>query len=207
MTNDNYFRINPLAAQKAARAYTLAQYLKQEERAQTLNEYYNGVIIQCPVRPAPCNIIAANLIVELMTFFWANNKKYLALGSKQLIYLPNSNFCLYPDISVVAETLECKDKKEMLLTNPLLIVEVLSTNSSNFGRTCKFDEYKTLPSFKEYVLIDPNQCRIETRFQDAPNIWRDTIYKNLSDSVKLESIDCEINAHFIYENITFKKSK
>lgn len=207
MNNDNYFRINPLAIQKATRTYTLAQYLQQEERSQTLNEYYNGSIIQCPPRPAPCNIIGANLITELMIVFWANNKKYLALGSKQLIYLPNSNFCLYPDISIVSETIEYKDKSEMLLANPLLIVEVLSTSGCNFGRTCNFDEYKRLPSCKEYVLIDPYQCRIETRFRDEPNIWRDTIYKNLSDTVKLESIDCEISVDLIYENIAFQKSK
>jgi Uma2 family endonuclease len=205
MSNDNYFRINPLAVQNSARNYTLAQYLKQEERSQTLSEYYNGVMIQCTPRPAPCNIIAANLIAALMTDFRANNKEYLALGSKQLIYLPTSHFCLYPDISVVTENFEYWNKKEMLLINPLLIVEVLPDKTNPCYRTSKFDEYKTLSSFKEYVLIAPNHCYIETHFRDATNIWRETIYTSITDTIKLESIDCEINADFIYENITFKK--
>jgi Uma2 family endonuclease len=209
MYNDNNCSFNPLAVLesiKEPRRYTLAEYLKKEERAKEPNEYYNGLITKRTMAKGPHNMVVANMTGELKIACRASGKKYSIFGSQQLIYLPELNFSLYPDVLVVAETPQYWDKNEVLLVNPVLIVEVLSSSStSKYDRTGKFDEYKTLTSFKEYVLIDPNKCRIETRFRDAPNIWRDTIYKNLSDIIKLESIDCEINADFIYENITFKK--
>jgi Uma2 family endonuclease len=208
MYNDNNCSFNPLAVLepiKEPRRYTLAEYLKREERSKEQHEYYNGLITKRTMAKGPHNIVVGNVTGELKIAFRAMGKKYLVFGSQQLIYLPELNFSLYPDVLVVAETPQYKDKNEVLLVNPLLIVEALSSSTSKYDRTGKFDEYKTLPSFKEYVLIDPTKCRIETRFRDAPNTWRDTIYKNLSDIVKLESIDCEIKADFIYENIVFKK--
>jgi Uma2 family endonuclease len=91
------------------------------------------------------------------------------------------------------------------LVNPLLIVEVLSRSTKKYDQTSKFDEYKTLPSFKEYVLIDPDKCRVETRFREDINLWRDTVYTNMSDSIVLKSVDCVIDIALIYKKITFKK--
>ncbi len=208
MYNDNNFTNHPLAnlkAAKASRRYTLTQYLKQEEQDLSLNEYYKGRIVQCPVRNASCNIISANIIAALMTDFQVHNKSYWALGSKQLIYLPEAHFSLYPDVSVFSERLEYWDKHEMLLTNPLLIVEVLSKSTHKDDRTAKFEEYKTLPSFQEYLLMDPNKCHIETQFREEPDLWRDKVYKKMEDVIPLKSVGCTIPVNLIYKKITFKK--
>ncbi len=83
------------------------------------------------------------------------------MGSQQLVYLPDLNFSLYPDVLTVADSPFYWDNNEVLLINPLLIVEFLSRSTKKHDQTGKFDEYKTLPSFREYVLIDPDKCRVE----------------------------------------------
>lgn len=198
----------PLAVLKPVREprrYTLSAYLQREERAMERHEYYNGIIIKLPMSKVPHNIIVANMTAELIIAFRANDKDYTVMGSQQLVYLPELNFSLYPDVLVVADSPVCWDEKEVLLINPLLIVEVLSRSTKKYDQIGKFDDYKTLPSFKEYVLIDPDKCRIETRFREAPNLWRDTVYTNMSDSISLKSVDCTLDMTLIYKKITFKK--
>ncbi len=209
MYNEANLSNNPLAVLKPVkepRRYTLGEYLNREARSRELNEYYNGIITKAPMARGSHNIVVANITAELIIQFRANDKDFTVLSSQQLVYLPELNFSLYPDVLVVAETPQYWDQNEVLLINPLLIVEVLSKITRKYDRSDKFDEYKTLPSFKEYMLIDPDQCRIETRFREAPDLWRDTVYKNLSDSVTLKSVGCAIAINAIYHKITFKNA-
>jgi Uma2 family endonuclease len=185
--------------------YTLSEYLQREEYATERHEYYDGIITKLPMAKIPHNIIVANMTAELIFAFRANNKDYTVMGSQQLVYLPELNFSLYPDVLTVAETPLCWDKNEVLLINPLLIVEVLSRSTKKYDRTDKFEEYKTLPSFKEYILIDPNKCQIEIRFREAPDLWRNTFYRNMSDTIPLKSVGCTLDVDLIYKKIVFKK--
>ena len=194
---------------KEPRLYTLMEYLRREEDSKELHEYYNGIITKLPMARVPHNLITANMTTELTMAAKAarvTNKKYSVMTGQQLVYLPKLNFALYPDVLVVSETPECFDKNEVLLINPLLIVEVLSKSTKKYDRTEKFDEYRTLDSFREYVLIDQNKCYVETHFREEPNVWKGTDYKDINGSIYLKSVDCTISISHIYENIELKSS-
>jgi Uma2 family endonuclease len=204
MFDDTNIAINPLAVLKPTkepRRYTLAEYLQRIEKTDELLEYYNGIITKLPMARGPHNIIATNISFELESAFRAHDKDYTVMNAQQLVYFPKLNFSVYPDVLVVCETPQYFDDNQVLLINPILIVEVLSRSTGKYDRTTKFDEYKTLDSFKEYVLIDQKKCRIETRFQEEPGLWREKVYTNLSDSVLLKSVDCAIEAGMIYRKI------
>ena len=53
------------------------------------------------------------------------------------------------------------------IVNPALIVEVLSAATERYDRDGKFEAYKRLPSFEEYVLVSPSERRIEVRTRRA----------------------------------------
>ena len=208
MYNDSNIAINPLAVlkpQKEPRRYTLAEYLRREERSEELHEYYDGIITKLPMARTPHNIISTNLAIELSLAFRAANKDYYVLTGQQLVYLPKLNTSLYPDVVVVCETPQYFDNNEVLLINPILIIEVLSRSTGKYDRTDKFDKYKTLDSFKEYVLIDQKKCFIETRFREEPDLWREKKYTELTDSVYFKSVDCHIDMSMLYRKIEFKK--
>ena len=207
MYNDSNIAINPLAVlkpQKEPRRYTLAEYLRREERSEELHEYYDGIITKLPMARTPHNIISTNLAIELSLAFRAANKDYYVLTGQQLVYLPKLNTSLYPNVVVVCETPQYFDNNEVLLINPILIIEVLSRSTGKYDRTDKFDRYKTLDSFKEYVLIDQKKCFIETRFREEPDLWREKKYTELTDSVYFKSVDCHIDMSTIYRKIEFK---
>ena len=208
MYNDINIATNPLAVLppvKEPRRYTLAEYLRKEEYAKELNEYYDGLIIKLPMARGPHNIISANITTALNIVFMAENKDLTVMNSQQLVYLPTLNFSLYPDVLVICETPQYFDKNEVLLINPILIVEVLSKSTKAYDRKEKFNEYKTLDTFKEYVLIDQKKCHVETRYREEPNLWREQTYTNLNDFVLLKSVDCRVDMAMIYRKIVLSK--
>ncbi len=208
MYSDSNLSINPLAVlkpEKELRRYTLAEYLHREERSDELHEYDNGIITKLPMARGPHNIIVANVTTALNNVFAAKGKNSIVLGSQQIVYLPALNRGLYPDVLVVAEAPQYFANNEVLLINPLIIIEVLSKGTGKYDRTLKFEEYKTLESFNEHVIIDPNRSSVKTHFREEPNLWRDTFFKEPMGSVFLKSVNCEIPMSTIYKNITFKK--
>jgi Uma2 family endonuclease len=208
MYSDSNIQTFPLAVlkpQKEPRRYTLAEYLRREENSEELHEYYDGIITKLPMARGPHNIIVANVTTALNNVFISKGKDYIVLGSQQIVYLPNLNLGLYPDVLVVAEAPQYFDNNEVLLINPLIILEVLSKGTGKYDRTLKFEQYKTLDSFNEYVVIDPNKSYVKTHFKEEENLWRDAAFSESNGSVFLKSVGCEIPMSAIYKNITFKK--
>jgi len=185
------------------RLYTLEEYLRREERAKEKHEYYNGQIKRLPKAKGPHNEIAANLIAAIKIATKLSPKTYRIFSSQQLVYLPSLNIGLYPDALVVCETPQYWDKNQVLLVNPILIVEVLSKSTKAYDRGDKFREYKTLPSFMEYVIIEQTLYQAETFFREEPDLWRNTIVTDPAGTLPLHSIGCSIQMADIYENITF----
>lgn len=186
---------------KEPRLYTLTEYLQREENSTELHEYYNGIIIKLPMARGPHNDITANISAALKYTLKKTDKTYFVRNGQQLVYLPKLNFGLYPDALVVSETPQYFDKNEVLLINPLLIVEVLSKSTKKYDRTEKFDEYRTLDSFKEYILIDQKRCHIEIRYREAPDTWRYTEVTDKQGSIFLKSLNCSILVADIYDNV------
>ena len=151
----------------------------------------------------PHNEIAANVIAALKNALKKTGKIYRIFSSNQKIYLPELNLGYYPDVLIVCEKPEYHDDGELLLTNPLLIVEVLSRSTRNFDLSHKFGHYKTLPSFKEYVLIEQTLPHVETWYREAPDLWRNTMVSDPASAVALRSVSCEIGMSDIYEHIKF----
>lgn len=185
---------------KAVRQYSLEEFLKKEAKSKERHEFYNGRISKLPMASGSHNIIVANITAAFVHTFTVQSKPYLVFGAQQLVYLPDLNFGLYPDVLVVAEAPEYWDKNEILLINPILIVEVLSKSTKAYDRTEKFAEYKTLESFREYVLVDPGKYSIETRFREAPDLWRDTSVTGIDQSILLKSVNIELPLASVYRH-------
>ena len=205
--SNNLIAIKPLAVlspKQEPRRYTLAEYLRREERANIRHEYYDGIIQKQPMAKAAHNIIIANVTSALKAAKKLTGKKYVIFCGQQLVYLPTLNYGLYPDVLVVVETPTYWDKNQVLLTNPVLIVEVASRSTRKYDRTDKFDEYQTLESFKEYVLIEAEKPHIETRFREDADLWRYKKIDNMQDKLFFKSLDISIDLTDIYEDVSFK---
>ncbi len=187
--------------------YSLEDYLRREERSMNKYEFYDGQIIKLPNAKFKHNLIATNTSFAIKTALRLISKKYLVVGDGQKIYIEPENISVYPDGIVICEKPEYFDNQEYLITNPLLVVEVLSRSTQAYDRTTKFDLYKNLPSFKEYVLIDSRKCSVETRFREESDLWRIRTETTLENAVTFNAIGISIALKDIYDNIVFTEKK
>ena len=189
--------------QPSPKVYTLWEYLAREERSKDKHEFYNGTIVKMPNAKYNHNLIASNMLHFLRIALQKKDKKYVVLGDGQKIYIEAENVAVYPDALVIFEKPIFYQNREDILLNPLLVVEVLSRKTGLYDRTAKFDLYQSIPSFKEYVLIDPKKISIETRYREAEDLWRITAHNTENQHIILKSLDVVLVMNDIYENVNF----
>jgi Uma2 family endonuclease len=184
------------------KSYSLLEYLAREERAKEKHEFYNGTIIKMPNTKFTHNLIAMNMAFVLKYILKSKKQPYFVLGDGQKVYIESENVAVYPDALVVFENPQFFGGREDMLLNPIMVIEVLSRKTSVYDRTTKFDLYRLIPSFKEYVLINPQKIDIETRFREDNDLWRITSYNTDNQDISLKSLDINVNISEIYENVT-----
>jgi Uma2 family endonuclease len=186
---------------RPARTYTLEQYLQKEAKSVEKHEFINGKIIRMPNAKGPHNIIAANMMAQMIIAFDTLDKNYIVFASDQQVYFPNLDEGVYADALAVCDKPVYWDKQQLLLINPIVIVEVLSKSTSRYDRTSKFDKYKTLESFREYVMIRQDQCYAEVWYRERPGLWHETIVTKLDGVLPLQSIEVALPMKRIYRNV------
>lgn len=90
------------------------------------------------------------------------------------------------------------------LFHPLIIIEVLSKSTEAYDRGKKFQFYRSLPSFKEYILIDQYSVHIDQFYTDTQGKWILTDYNDSQAILKFAKIDFEIPLEKIYHLVDFK---
>ena len=192
----------PLRESKAKRKkYTFKEYLDFEAKSIEKHEFIDGKIVKMPYAKGPHNIIAVNMSTVLSNALELLEKDYVVFGPDQKIYLPSLNVGVYADAFAVAESPIYFDDDQLLLINPLLVVEVLSKSTSKYDRTGKFDKYKTLDSFREYVLIRQDEYYAEVWYREKIGYWEKTIVADLSKNLSLLSVGVEIPMERIYRHL------
>jgi Uma2 family endonuclease len=193
----------PVKKAKPQRWVSLEEYIKREARYIHKHEYLDGKIVRMPYAKGPHNEISANIIALLKNAIRGLPQKFRIFSSDQKIYFPELNHGCYADALAIAEQPEYWDEQQLLLVNPLLVVEVLSDSTESYDRQGKFAKYKTLPSFREYVLVKQDKCHVETWFRQEPGLWRETIVTDRTGSIELRALGCSVALADIYEHIDF----
>ena len=177
---------------------TPEEYLRREREAETKSEYENGVIIAMAGASVEHNRIAVNLLVGLGNQL--SGKQCEPFGSDMRVCIGKRKY-YYPDITVVCG--EPQFYSADTLTNPTLIIEVLSKSTEGRDRVVKFDGYRALSSVSTYVLVAQDQARIECFTRQPDSSWRLDIAIGLDAVLRLPAIGCELRLAEIYARITF----
>lgn len=189
------------------RRVSLKRYLEIEADSAEKIEFHDGKIIAMAGGTLTHNIIAGKAITALNIFIEAQNLPFLVAGSDMKIHIENPTpHVVFPDAVVICEQpIYYKDRKD-IITNPLLIVEVLSPSTEVYDRTDKFGLYRTLPSFQEYVLIHQDQVKatVFTRQDDTTWIMRD--YAGSEAVPVLHALHgCTLDFEKLYKGLDVKK--
>ena len=132
--------------------YTVDEYLELEEKAEFKSEFVNGDIISIAGATANHNKISLNFC--RLFLLSVQDQEHEIFMSDMRLWLPDQNRYTYPDVMVVKGQPVFTDEKQTGITNPCLIVEVLSNSTGEYDRENKFKLYRSIPSFKEYILVE-----------------------------------------------------
>ena len=190
-----------MVTQLARKTYTVDEYLELEVASETRNEYRNGEIIPMTGGTPNHNDISGNAYILLKALLKA--KAYRVFHVDQRLWIPALKEYTYPDVMVVAKPLEMQVGRKDTITNPCLIVEVLSRSTKNYDRSEKFAAYRTINTFQEYILIDQYRIHVEHHVKTAVNQWLFTEYDEPTVAITLQFLDLQIKIADLYDNIDF----
>ncbi|MFY7805507.1 MAG: Uma2 family endonuclease [Limnoraphis robusta] len=189
----------------STRYYTPEDYLKLEETAEYKNEYRDGEIIPMAGGTTNHNEIALNFCTDFKVTLRGQGYK-IYMGDVRL-WIPQYRIYTYPDMMVIQGTPIYAGTGTTTVTNPLMIVEVLSKSTKDYDCTDKFRYYRSLPEFTEYVLIDQYEPYIEQYTKTAENKWLFTVYDSSEATLSLNSINFQISLETIYDGIDWNSDE
>ena len=181
-------------------------YLKYELLSDEKHEFRNGQLHLMPdVTAVHCNITARVVTFINNALDLKGDETTHMYGPSMRVYSATKNRTVYPDITLVeGKTIDMDVSGEnCTLINPILLVEVLSNSTEAYDRGEKFDFYKTLPTFREYVLVSQDTPKVEVFYLQNPEegVWESTTYEGLDGVVDLRSIGCQIKMKQIYHRV------
>ncbi len=183
---------------------SLEQYLAREERSKHKHEYYNGEILPKPDAKINHNRIASNILHYTRTACKNLKQKIEVFGDGQKIYVVATNSVFYPDAIVICDAVETLEGyTDVLIINPRVIVEIASKSTSKYDRDKKFKAYRTIPSFKEYIIIQQDYPEVESWLRERENTWNIETFTDLSKNIMLLSLGVELRLSDVYENVEF----
>ena len=180
--------------------YTVAEYLELEEQAEFKSEFVDGEIVSMAGATANHNKIALNFCRLFPVSI--DGQDYDIFMSDMRLWMPDYSRYTYPDVMVVAGQPIFTDEKQTAITNPCLIVEVLSNSTQEYDRASKFKLYRSISSFREYVLVYQNNYCVEQYIKQDDGRWILTEYLEEDAVLKLESVSFEIGLRDLYKRVT-----
>jgi Uma2 family endonuclease len=150
---------------------SLDAYFRAEEKSLTKNEYHNGIMLPMAGGKLKHNRLAQKVASLMDAFIDSENLDYIVSNSDTKIRIENFNKIIYPDAVVLCEMPQYFNQREDTIINPTLVVEVLSVSTQRHDHTTKFELYRTLPSFQEYVLIHQDRYHVVVWTKQGNGAW------------------------------------
>lgn len=148
--------------------------------------------------------IAHNRIIgNVFGTLWSQKGSCEVNNSENAVAIDHLNTYFFPDLTANCHKTEFEEGGIAKITNPALIVEVLSESTAEYDRTDKFTAYRQLDSFREYILIDSRRMRVDTFYRETKEFWHIRSYFTPDHEVVVRTLGLQLPMEVIYEGIEF----
>ena len=180
---------------------TPEEYLEQERRADFRSEYTGGEVFAMAGGTSSHNRITGNILSALRPQL--RGKSCFVYANDMKVWIPDFAEFTYPDLALVCGEEQFRDQKRDVLLNPVLLVEVLSPTTSSYDRGEKFEKYRRISSFHEYILVAQDRARVEHYQWMDGGRWMLTFYTDLHSAVTFASVPVALRLADVYEDVQF----
>jgi len=188
---------------------TFEEYVEIEQHNNQKYEYRNGFIEAMAGGTFSHGTICGSVFGEIYSDLRGKDGTCRVINSEVKLAIETKNSYFYPDCMVVCGDVEKHETKEAI-TNPKVIIEVLSKSTAAYDRGDKFFYYKKIKSLQQYILIEQDKPQIDiysrnqvTDENEENILWKIERIKGLESNLNLTSIDLVISLKSIYKDVVF----
>ncbi|MFP4063297.1 MAG: Uma2 family endonuclease [Halochromatium sp.] len=163
------------------------------------SEYVAGEVFAMAGGSEEHNLIVANLVRELGNQFKGRPCRVYASDMK--VHIAEADVGTYPDVMVICGERQFHDGRRDVVTNPTLIVEVLSDSTEAYDRGDKFRHYRSLDSLQAYLLLSQSRMQAELFIGQADGTWMLSSYQEPSASIRLPMLEVELSLAEVYDKV------
>ncbi len=179
---------------------SVAEYLAGEQVSEVRHEYLDGEIFAMAGESRRHNRIAGNIFSRLRSHLEDDDCEVFFESVK--VQIAALNHFYYPDVVV---TCESDDDDEYIITNPRLVVEVLSPTTSATDLREKLFSYRHLKGLREYLILEQESIKAILWRRGKRGQWSRQEFGG-DEELQLESIDLKVQLSDLYRSVKFPKA-
>jgi Uma2 family endonuclease len=177
---------------------SVEEYLALDRAAEVPSEYHDGELFPLGAISWEHSIIGTNISSMLRERLAKTPCR--AAGPPPRVRVSPTKF-LIPDIIVVCGKPALTDEHQDTVTNPKVIVEILSPSTADYDYGEKFILYRRLESFEEYLLVSQDQPRVEVARKTPDKRWLISTYEGMDAVINVESLGVSLPVREIYGGV------
>jgi len=179
-------------------------YLTIERDALERHEYFDGEIFQMAGASISHITISGNVATELNLRLKKRDCRVLATDMR--VHIPKTGLFTYPDVLVVCGKPQLLPDGHLdTLTNPILIIEILSPSTEGYDKGAKFDNYRSLESLREYLLVSQDARKVMRYTKQPDGSWVLMDFIGDKTEIELVSIECRLTMDDIYNKLDLEQ--
>jgi Uma2 family endonuclease len=182
----------------AKQSMSFPEYLAQEKTALEKSIFWDGEVFGMAGASRRHNLLTAAMLGELRVGL--RGRPCQPYSSDQRIRVSDGQRYVYPDASVTCKPVESAANDPDAITNPTLVVEVLSDSTEAFDRGDKFLGYRSLASLTDYLLVSQHAKRVEHFVRSTEGSWVLRVYESGS-TLRIASLQIDIAVDALYEGV------
>jgi Uma2 family endonuclease len=188
-----------LMTQAARQRFTFDDYLSLEDVSAVRHEFLDGQVWAMAGGTPEHAAICVNVSTLLSNA--TRGKPCRVFSSDLRVRVKATGLGTYPDVSVVCGALEidANDPKGRTVTNPRVIVEVLSPSTEDYDRGEKLGHYKQIASLEEVLLVAHDRRDLEVVRREADGSWSRHV-AGAGESVRLAAFGIDVVVEEVYRD-------
>ncbi|MEZ4442245.1 MAG: Uma2 family endonuclease [Polyangiaceae bacterium] len=185
-------------AQAPHARFTFAEYIRLEANSPIKHEFSEGQVYAMAGGTPEHAALAGRIATTLGTAL--RDGPCDLFTSDLRVRVAASGLTTYPDLTVVCQPWHRDPEDRNTVTNPRLLVEVLSTSTAAYDRGEKLSHYQRIPSLKEVLLVAHEVRRLELWRRGPDDRWQ-LVVRESGQQLDVESVGATLDVDSIYRDL------
>lgn len=177
--------------------YTYEEYLELERRSDVRHEYFQGEIYAM-AGGTPEHAFLAGQVISLLAKALPADCRVASSDLK--ISMESTGLYTYPDVSVVCGPFARDLRDPNALTNPRLVVEVLSSSTEDYDRGAKLAQYQTIPTLEAVVFVSHREHQL-TLVSRSTEGWQTSVF-GPGERLRIGAPALELSVDAVYSAVS-----